>query len=324
MPHDFLIPAQTLLSNVNKLIVEENRKQTPVAAKNEMIKVLIVARNAFIVTEKKYRNLFTTKQIAELSPLLTLLEAKTSEFLRLIDEAQTAITHFAKDVKEEDSTPVLEQIFNARVLKKDEETNSQSSSDSESNEDTESDAGLDFSEKALALFQDNALFGAQLMEVKKKQEELEQRWYLFFETMNNCDIEKLEVAHKALKRISKTLINALYEIQANNAMPQDDLGMILAYKKLAKGPMQLHNDFQAGISSADEMIEGLAQQIGCDEPILTNEEIPTSPTDSTASVSSCSSSFFSSPRSCSSSANDEVSESELDETAEPPRKCARR
>lgn len=329
MPHNFLVPAQTLLIEINKLIVAENKKQTQETAKKEIIKVLIAARNGFIATEKKYRNLFTTNQATKLSFLLERLEEKTPEFLRLIDVAETAITHFSKDVKEDDSTtPVLEQIFNARVLKKEMEANSQSSSDSESNEDTESEVGSDFNEKALALVQDSNLFSAQLMEVKKKQEVLEPYWRSFFETMDNCNIARLEEAHQELKGISKTLINALYEIQTNNNIPRDDLGMILAYKKVTKGPILLHDNFQVGMSRADEIIVRLAQQIGYSEEMPAYELAPTSPTDSTvsASVSSCSSSFFSSSsslRSNLSSANDDESQSDLDEVDEPPRKCAR-
>ncbi|MCX7124483.1 MAG: hypothetical protein NTU49_01765 [Gammaproteobacteria bacterium] len=311
MRSDFLIPAQTLLAEVNKLIVIENRKQTS-EAKRETIKALIIARTAFVVAEKKYRDLYTAKQAAELSGMLGLLETKMLEILHLIDQVRAAISYFTKDVKKEDSTPVLEQIFNARVLKEPEGT------------DSELDEGSDFSKNVLALFQDKDLFNAQVEEVIKKQEILEKQWHSFFDTLNNSNVLRRKEADKELKSISKELIKALYEIQNNNGMQNDDLGMIQAFKRVSEGPMQLYCGFE---DSAKEMILGLAQKMACPIPAFESEEALDSSTNSVASVSTCSSSFFSRSSSCASSAsaaNDEESENDLDEIEEPVRKCARR
>ena len=133
MTHAFLIPAQTLLSEVNRLIVVESKKQPLNNANREIIKSLITARTELVIAEKKYKNIFTARQISELSPLLDRLEIKTQEFLRLTDEIETTIMHFTKDVKENDELPVLEQLVKARISEKDVE------SDSASNDGAQSD-----------------------------------------------------------------------------------------------------------------------------------------------------------------------------------------
>ena len=321
MPHHFLVPAQTLLTEVNRLIVAENKKQPPNNANREIIKSLIAARTELVAAEKKYKTIFTTKQHAELSPLVDRLEIKTQEFLRLTNGAETTITHFTKDVKEDDETPVLEQVVKARVLGKDADINS----DCESSDNSQSDEGLDLQQNILALFQDTQLFSAQLTEIQKKGMALEKLWESFFQIMNTCDIEKLDEAQKELKRIYKIAIKAIHETQTNHAMPKDDLGMILIYQNTCKGLMQLHDNFQTSFLKANETIERLAQQISYPTP--ETEATPSSPTGSTQSFSTYTSSFFSSPsspRSGEVSANDEESESELEEVDEPPRKCARR
>lgn len=279
----FLIPEQTLINKITKLI-EAFQKIGHYSAKNEILEALRNAKKTLLDIEKKYKDIYTKEQLNEISLLHNAITKQSTELLRLQTEVLTSVDFLIAGITPgatEEET--LQNFFERHCTAPEEDTTSESEDEDattpgtpvvlESLENNDVIA-LDIDPSKIPLLNNIIILHKQTRPLEKKQDTLDAAISKFDRLLLTHDHRLQHKREREIQKAIENLVSAIHTSQEKNAVQKNDLGIIQCFEQIQSGPAAIRDILEKILAQHVTLEEKLKRFMpqSLSASLLTNEE----------------------------------------------------